>query len=102
MELVVALISSGELDSELHYGLFSQNWWFTSSIKKDNNLEMMYSIQIDMKTQSGYTSQCDSDSKLIIAELLYDIKFHPYIVSIENKLSVMVFGLGISKNEGWM
>ncbi|CAG8451998.1 8156_t:CDS:2 [Diversispora eburnea] len=158
-ELVVALISSGELDSELHYGSFSRNWWFTSSIKKDNNLEMMYPIRIGMKTQvelngknfimqilkgnnisknqPGYTSQCDSDSseiednptnaitsiyrqvfetktkisssmvmgfdkESIIAELLYDIEFHPYIISIENKLSVMVFGSGISKNEGWM
>ncbi|RHZ78939.1 hypothetical protein Glove_153g64 [Diversispora epigaea] len=158
-ELVVALISSGELDSELHYGPFSRNWWFTSSIKKDNNLEMMYPIRIGMKTQvelngknfimrilkgnnisknqPGYTSQCNSDSseiednptnaitsiyrqvfktktkisgsivmgfdkESIIAELLDDIEFHPYIISIENKLSVMVFGSGISKNEGWM
>ncbi|RHZ87508.1 hypothetical protein Glove_33g7 [Diversispora epigaea] len=152
-------MSYGKLDPELHYGPFSQSWWFIPSIKKDNNIEMMYPIQIGMKTQveingknfitrilkgnrvsvnqPGYVSQCDSDSseiednptnaitsiyrqifktktkisgsivmgfdnKSIIAELLYNIEFHPYMINIENKLSVMVFGSGISKNQGWM
>ncbi|RHZ89316.1 hypothetical protein Glove_16g30 [Diversispora epigaea] len=152
----VTLISSGTIKPELHYGPFSRNWWFVPSMKKNNDLEMMYPIRIGMKTQielngknfimrilkgnnyqPGYTCQCDSnsseiednptnaitsiyrqifktqtkisgsivmgfDKESIISELLYNIEFHPYSISIESKLSIMVFGLDISKNEGWM
>ncbi|RHZ74545.1 hypothetical protein Glove_221g18 [Diversispora epigaea] len=155
-ELEVTLISSGTIKPELHYGPFSRNWWFVPSMKKNNDLEMMYPIRIGMKTQielngknfimrilkrnnyqPGYTCQCDSnsseiednptnaitsiykqifktqtkilgsivmgfDKESIISELLYNIEFHSYSISIESKLSIMVFGLDISKNEGWM
>jgi hypothetical protein len=158
-ELAVTLVSNGIIESRLHYGSFSRNWWFIPTIKNDSDVKMMYPIRVGMKTQvelngkkfimhvlegnkfdlnqPGYTCQCDSDSseiednptnaitslyrqifktqtkisgsivmgfdnKLIFTELLYDIEFCPYSISIADKLSVMVFGLGISKKEGWM
>ncbi|CAG8491730.1 1521_t:CDS:2 [Scutellospora calospora] len=39
------------------------------------------------------------DKESILAGLLYDIEFCPYSISIANKLSVIVFSLGISMKE---
>ncbi|CAG8544319.1 8203_t:CDS:2, partial [Scutellospora calospora] len=40
------------------------------------------------------------DKESIFARLLHNIEFCPYSISIADKLSVMVFSLGISKKEG--
>ena len=39
------------------------------------------------------------DKESIFTELLHDIEFRPYSISIADKLAVMVFSLGISKKE---
>ncbi|RIA87448.1 hypothetical protein C1645_827774 [Glomus cerebriforme] len=55
--------------------------------------------------QPGYIYQCDSNSSSIVmgfdkesiyTELLHDIEFCPYSISIVDKLFVMIFGLGKS------
>ncbi|PKB96459.1 hypothetical protein RhiirA5_434803 [Rhizophagus irregularis] len=42
----------------------------------------------------------DKDS--IFTEILQDIKFCPYSISIADKLTIMVFSLGTSKKESWL
>ncbi|EXX69035.1 hypothetical protein RirG_099610 [Rhizophagus irregularis DAOM 197198w] len=42
----------------------------------------------------------DKDS--IFTELLQDIEFRPYSISIADKLTIMVFSLGASKKESWL
>ena len=42
------------------------------------------------------------DKESIFTELLHDVEFHPYSISIEDKLTVTVFSLGISKKESWL
>jgi len=158
-ELAVTLISSGIIESRLHYGPFSRNWWLIPTTRSGSDIEMMYPIRVGMKTQvemngkffimrvlkgnkfdtnqPGYTCQCDSDSseiednptnaitslyrqifktqtkisgsmvmgfdkESIFSELLHDIEFRPYSISLADKLSIMIFSLGTSKKEGWM
>ena len=42
------------------------------------------------------------DKESIFSELLHNIEFRPYSISLADKLSIMIFSLGISKKEGWM
>ena len=42
------------------------------------------------------------DKESIFTELLHDIEFRPYSISIADKLAVIVFSLGISKKESWL
>src|ERR1043165_1775810 len=42
------------------------------------------------------------DKESIFRELLHNIEFRPYSISLADKLSIMVFSLGVSKKEGWM
>ena len=42
------------------------------------------------------------DKESIFSELLHDIEFRPYSISLADKLSIMIFSLGASKKEGWM
>ncbi|CAG8628837.1 17919_t:CDS:2, partial [Funneliformis caledonium] len=58
--------------------------------------------------QHGYTCQYDSDSssmvmdfdkESIFSKLLYDIEFRLYLISLADKLSIMIFSLSASKKE---
>ncbi|RHZ71753.1 hypothetical protein Glove_253g31 [Diversispora epigaea] len=42
------------------------------------------------------------DKESIFSELLHNIEFRPYSISLADKLSIMVFSLGVSKKKGWM
>ncbi|RHZ82683.1 hypothetical protein Glove_105g11 [Diversispora epigaea] len=98
---------------------------FIMRILKGNNYQSGYTCQCDsnsseiednltnaitsiyrqiFKTQTKISGSIvmGFDKESIISKLLYNIEFHPYSISIESKLSIMVFGLDISKNESWM
>ena len=50
-ELSVKLISSGTIDSNLHFGPFAQDWWFESTIQNSIGSKPLIPIRVGMRTQ---------------------------------------------------
>ncbi|RHZ78736.1 hypothetical protein Glove_156g29 [Diversispora epigaea] len=126
-ELAVTLISSGIIEPRLHYGLFSRNWWFIPTTKNEGNrfdinqpgytcqcgsdsseiednptnaITSLYRQIFKTQTKISGSIVMGFDKESIFSELLYNIEFRPYSISLADKLSIMVFSLGVSKKEG--
>ncbi|CAH1770319.1 6193_t:CDS:2, partial [Entrophospora sp. SA101] len=119
------LISCGLIIPELHFGLFSCNWWLeiiTENGQESFPIHIGMSIVTELngrnftvcafknsKGQPGYI--CESgeyigeekdhiNNLLILEKLLDDVLFRPFSVMVE-KYKIFIYGLGVSDSESW-
>ena len=64
-----------------------------------NAITSLYRQIFKTKTKISGSMVMGFDKESIFSELLHNIEFHPYSISLADKLSVMVFSLGISKRK---
>ncbi|RHZ62249.1 hypothetical protein Glove_341g69 [Diversispora epigaea] len=79
--------------------------WADSSEIEDNPTNAITSLYRQIfKTQTKISGSIvmGFDKESIFSELLHNIEFHPYSISLADKLSIMVFSLSVSKKKGWM
>ncbi|PKK62931.1 hypothetical protein RhiirC2_855357 [Rhizophagus irregularis] len=67
-----------------------------------NAITSLYRQIFKTQTKISGSMVMGFDKDSIFTELLQDIEFRPYSISIADKLTIMVFSLGASKKESWL
>ncbi|CAG8693904.1 9636_t:CDS:1, partial [Funneliformis caledonium] len=65
-----------------------------------NAITSLYRKIFKIQTKISGSMVMGFDKESIFSELLHDIEFYPYSISLADKLSIMIFSLGASKKEG--